>query len=303
MLILVAVTVTITDKGGLFDTARRAKTETAARAEEEELLTYIYADGIYDATTGDVDIDTLKTKLESAGKTVKENNGKLVVTGAQSGKNYIIDSKGNISEQKEEEEQTSTGVTGKYISFFFEGDEGMEYIEFKENGEFEMKVANWDSTTSQSVSTTTTGKYEYDPTTKIIVIDSSVPSIGGEQICMTEISYEEGGTEKTNKVLHLKEGGLIGATAGFAGFDKYTFTSGTYQNSEKANTTLELTTKTDENGNNYGYLVAYVTDKTPYICLDGYIYCGWEPYEIVSETEIGHLDDDGNVDYVFTKVN
>ena len=136
MLILVAVTVTITDKGGLFDTARRAKTETAARAEEEELLTYIYADGIYDATTGDVDIDTLKTKLESAGKTVKENNGKLVVTGAQSGKNYIIDSKGNISEQKEEEDQTSTGVTGKYISFFFEGDEGMEYIEFKENGEF-----------------------------------------------------------------------------------------------------------------------------------------------------------------------
>ena len=66
---------------------------------------------------------------------------------------------------------------------------------------------------------------------------------------------------------------------------------------------MELSLKTDENGNRYGYLVAYGIDKTPYICLNGYIYVGWEPYKIVSETEIGQLDDDENVNSVFTKVN
>lgn len=118
---------------------------------------------------------------------------------------------------------------------------------------------------------------------------------------MSEINYVESGIEKNNRILHVIDGSLIGSTDGFAGFDKYTFTSGTYKNSE--NETLELSIKTDENGNRYGYLVAYGIDKTPYICLNGYIYVGWEPYKIVSETEIGQLDDDENVNSVFTKVN
>lgn len=305
MLILVAVTVNfVNNKGGLLEKTREAKQGTAYKSEEENLLTYIYGEGVYNAITGKVDLKALKNKLAEDSdkwKTLILDNDtaptKLTVTGVQSGEEHIINEDCTTGDKKE---PTSTGAVGKYMTLF-SGDEGMEYIEFKENNEFETKVKDYDSTIKKDVDTIISGKYEYNTTTKIITIDSNVPSIGGEQICVSEINYVESGIEKNNRILHVIDGSLIGSTDGFAGFDKYTFTSGTYKNSE--NETLELSIKTDENGNRYGYLVAYGIDKTPYICLNGYIYVGWEPYKIVSETEIGQLDDDGNVNSVFTKVN
>ena len=305
MLILVAVTVNfVNNKGGLLEKTREAKQGTAYKSEEENLLTYIYGEGVYNAITGKVDLKALKNKLAEDSdkwKTLILDNDtaptKLTVTGVQSGEEHIINEDCTTGDKKE---PTSTGAVGKYMTLF-SGDDGMEYIEFKENNEFEMKVKDYDSTIKKDVDTIISGKYEYNTTTKIITIDSNVPSIGGEQICVSEINYVESGIEKNNRILHVIDGSLIGSTDGFAGFDKYTFTSGTYKNSE--NETLELSIKTDENGNRYGYLVAYGIDKTPYICLNGYIYVGWEPYKIVSETEIGQLDDDGNVNSVFTKVN
>lgn len=305
MLILVAVTVNfVNNKGGLLEKTREAKQGTAYKSEEENLLTYIYGEGVYNAITGKVDLKALKNKLAEDSdkwKTLILDNDtaptKLTVTGVQSGEEHIINEDCTTGDKKE---PTSTGAVGKYMTLF-SGDEGMEYIEFKENNEFETKVKDYDSTIKKDVDTIISGKYEYNTTTKIITIDSNVPSIGGEQICVSEINYVESGIEKNNRILHVIDGSLIGSTDGFAGFDKYTFTSGTYKNSE--NETLELSIKTDENGNRYGYLVAYGIDKTPYICLNGYIYVGWEPYKIVSETEIGQLDDDENVNSVFTKVN
>lgn len=305
MLILVVVTVNfVNNKGGLFEKTREAKQGTAYKSEEENLLTYIYREDVYNAITGKVDLKALKNKLAEDSdkwKTLILDNDtaptKLTVTGVQSGEEHIINEDCTTGDKKE---PTSTGAVGKYMTLF-SGDEGMEYIEFKENNEFETKVKDYDSTIKKDVDTIISGKYEYNTTTKIITIDSNVPSIGGEQICVSEINYVESGIEKNNRILHVIDGSLIGSTDGFAGFDKYTFTSGTYKNSE--NETLELSIKTDENGNRYGYLVAYGIDKTPYICLNGYIYVGWEPYKIVSETEIGQLDDDGNVNSVFTKVN
>ena len=305
MLILVAVTINLANEnGGLFVKTREAKQDTAYKSEEENLLTYIYGEGVYNAIAGKVDLKALKNKLAEDSdkwKTLILDNDtdptKLTVTGVQSGEEHIINEDCTTGDKKE---PTSTGAVGKYMTLF-SGDEGMEYIEFKENNEFEVKVKYYDSTIKKDVDTIISGKYEYNTTTKIITIDSNVPSIGGEQICVSEINYVESGIEKNNRILHVIDGSLIGSTDGFAGFDKHTFTSGTYKNSEKE--TLELSIKTDENGNSYGYLVAYGTDKTPYICLNGYIYVGWEPYKIVSETEIGHLDDDGNVNSVFTKVD
>ena len=305
MLMLVAVTVNfVNNKGGLLEKTREAKQGTAYKSEEENLLTYIYGEGVYNAITGKVDLKALKNKLAEDSdkwKTLILDNDtdptKLTVTGVESGEEHIINEDCTTGDKKE---PTSTGAVGKYMTLF-SGDEGMEYIELKENNEFEMKVKYYDSTIKKDIDTIISGKYEYNTTTKIITIDSNVPSIGGEQICVSEINYVESGIEKNNRILHVIDGSLIGSTDGFAGFDKYTFTSGTYKNSE--NETLELSIKTDENGNSYGYLVAYGIDKTPYICLNGYIYVGWEPYKIVSETEIGQLDDDGNVNSVFTKVD
>ena len=305
MLILVAVTINLANEnGGLFVKTREAKQDTAYKSEEENLLTYIYGEGVYNAITGKVDLKALKNKLAEDSdkwKTLILDNDtdptKLTVTGVESGEEHIINEDCTTGDKKE---PTSTGAVGKYMTLF-SGDEGMEYIELKENNEFEMKVKYYDSTIKKDIDTIISGKYEYNTTTKIITIDSNVPSIGGEQICVSEINYVESGIEKNNRILHVIDGSLIGSTDGFAGFDKYTFTSGTYKNSE--NETLELSIKTDENGNSYGYLVAYGIDKTPYICLNGYIYVGWEPYKIVSETEIGQLDDDGNVNSVFTKVD
>ena len=104
MLILVAVTVNLANEnGGLFQKARYAKSETAVKAEEEELTMYMFGEGVYNAKTGKVDLDALENLLtdETKWKNVAIENGKLVVTGTQSGNGYIIDEKGNISEQKD----------------------------------------------------------------------------------------------------------------------------------------------------------------------------------------------------------
>ena len=110
MLILVAVTVTITKEVGLFPTARTAKQDTAYRTEEETLLTYIYGDSVYNATTGKVNLSRLKESLGANSDKWKNitlddetNPTTLTVTGVQSGKNHIIDNKGNVDKLAKEE--------------------------------------------------------------------------------------------------------------------------------------------------------------------------------------------------------
>ena len=107
MLILVAVTVNYANEnGGLFKTARTAKQDTAYRAEEETLLTYIYGDGVYDASTGKIDLLKLKELLEANSSKwgnitldSNENPTTLTVTGVQSGKTHTINADGTINEE------------------------------------------------------------------------------------------------------------------------------------------------------------------------------------------------------------
>ena len=104
MLILVAVTVTITKDGGLFTTARTAQKDTAYNAEQENLLMYMYGED-YNATTGLLNLEGVKAKLETdnstsnrwASITLNDTKTELTVVGTQSGKKHTIDSKGNVS--------------------------------------------------------------------------------------------------------------------------------------------------------------------------------------------------------------
>ena len=59
MLILVAVTVTVAKDGGLFETARTAKKDTAYESEEENLLLYKYGES-YNYEDGTLDLKNLK---------------------------------------------------------------------------------------------------------------------------------------------------------------------------------------------------------------------------------------------------
>lgn len=108
MLILVAVTVNIANEnGGLFEKTREAKSDTAYRAEEENLLIYIYGEDVYDATMGKVNLNTLKKQLDEESDKWKssildseENPTKLTVTGAQSGIEHVVLADGTLDGNK-----------------------------------------------------------------------------------------------------------------------------------------------------------------------------------------------------------
>ena len=169
MLILVAVTVNLANEnGGLFEKARYAKSETATKAEEEELTMYMYGEGVYNAKTGEVDLDALGDLLTDGAKwkNVSKNGDKLVVTGTKSGKGYIIDEKGTISEQKDGEGQSSTEIAGKKFYVTGEDTEYGDYMQFNSDFSGEAIVYDRDNPTQVGESDSTTFKYTYDTVTK-----------------------------------------------------------------------------------------------------------------------------------------
>ena len=169
MLILVAVTVNLANEnGGLFEKARYAKSETATKAEEEELTMYMYGEGVYNAKTGEVDLDALGDLLTDGAKwkNVSKSGDKLVVTGTKSGKGYIIDEKGTISEQKDGEGQSSTEIVGKKFYVTGENTEYSDYMQFNSDFSGKAIVYNRDNPTQGGESDSTTFKYTYDSVTK-----------------------------------------------------------------------------------------------------------------------------------------
>ena len=164
MLILVAVTVNLANEnGGLFEKARYAKSETAAKAEEEELTMYMFGEGVYNAKTGKVDLDALGNLLtdETKWKNVGKNGDKLVVTGTESGKGYIIDEKGTISEQKDGEDQLSKGILGTYYALGDISFSGSPTLELKTDNQ---AIVTWYFNEGDDI--LSTGSYTYDETTK-----------------------------------------------------------------------------------------------------------------------------------------
>ena len=118
MLILVAVTVNIAnDNGnGLFGRARSAKVDTAYRAEQENLLMYMYGED-YDATTGKLNLEGVKNKLNQdtsrRWKDIKINDNftELTVVGTQSGKTHTILSNGAIDGKNDSLQEIITSST------------------------------------------------------------------------------------------------------------------------------------------------------------------------------------------------
>ena len=100
--ILVAVTVNIANEnGGLFVRTRQAKVDTAYRAEQENLLMYMYGED-YDAATGKLNLVGLQAKLVNDKNTsnrwesitLNTEFTELTVVGTQSGKAHTILSNG-----------------------------------------------------------------------------------------------------------------------------------------------------------------------------------------------------------------
>ena len=175
MLILVAVTVNLANEnGGLFEKARYAKSETATKAEEEELTMYMYGEGVYNAKTGEVDLDALGDLLTDGAKwkNVSKNGDKLVVTGTKSGKGYIIDEKGTISEQKDGEDQPSTSIVGTYYGLgelYFSGNPTLKFDSDGQVTQTFYAAEEVDSTTGEIYKgddEVSTVPYTYDETTK-----------------------------------------------------------------------------------------------------------------------------------------
>ena len=163
MLILVAVTVNLANEnGGLFVKTREAKQDTAYKAEEENLATYMYGEGVYDAIKGEVNLDNLKASLDNSGEwgTVAITGTKLTVIGKQSGEEHIVNSDGTIGEKKESE------IVGKKFYVTGEDTEYGDYMQFNSDFSGKAIVYNRDNPTQVGESDSTTFKYTYDSVTK-----------------------------------------------------------------------------------------------------------------------------------------
>ena len=160
MLILVAVTVNLANEnGGLFEKARYAKSETAVKAEEEELTMYMFGEGVYNAKTGEVNLGALKNKLDEDSNKWKNstldsdtNPTKLTVIGVQSGEEHIINTDGTMGEK--------VSILGTYYALGDISFSGSPTLELKTDNQ---AIATWYFNEGDDIST---GSYTYDETTK-----------------------------------------------------------------------------------------------------------------------------------------
>ena len=119
MIILVAVTVNLANEnGGLFVRTRQAKVDTAYRAEQENLLMYMYGED-YDAATGKLNLAGVQEKLVNDNNTsnrwgsitLNAARTELTVVGAQSGKTHIILSNGTIDGKPDASKDEGTPIS------------------------------------------------------------------------------------------------------------------------------------------------------------------------------------------------
>ena len=119
MIILVAVTVNLANEnGGLFVRTRQAKVDTAYRAEQENLLMYMYGED-YDAATGKLNLVGLQAKLVNDNNTsnrwesitLNTEFTELTVVGTQSGKAHTILSNGTLDGENDSLQGIVTSTT------------------------------------------------------------------------------------------------------------------------------------------------------------------------------------------------
>ena len=162
MLILVAVTVNLANEnGGLFVKTREAKQDTAYKAEEENLATYMYGEGVYDAIKGEVNLDNLKASLDNSGEwgTVAITGTKLTVIGKQSGEEHIVNIDGTIGDKKDD---IFGSIAGTY--YFIVGEDLGSYAQFNEDGSIKVVYVGSDGTIDEE--NETTYSYTYKSETK-----------------------------------------------------------------------------------------------------------------------------------------
>ena len=274
MLILVAVTVNLANEnGGLFVKTREAKQDTAYKAEEENLATYMYGEGVYDAIKGEVNLDNLKASLDDSGEwgTVAITGTKLTVIGKQSGEEHIVNSDGTIGEKKESE------IVGKKFYVTGKNAEYDDYMQFNSDFSGEAIVYDRDNPTQVGESDSTTFKYTYDAVTKKGEIKVHYEEDGESWDETMEFDYvsikDESGNE-VNQVIVF--GGSMQchfyATNKNDGLTP--LENNVYANGDK---TIEFGT-TDKNGITYGTCVVKengtILDSADsyYTCCNGYIY-------------------------------
>ena len=250
MLILVAVTVTFAKDGGLFTTARQAKVDTAYKAEEETLLTYKYGED-YDATTGELNLENVKLKLEAdtdkwVNLSLNEDKTELAVVGVQSGKTHTILANKTVR---------PTSIAGVYS----------EQPAFSDDFDLELKEDN--TVEGGFIDGLCTGTYSYDEAKQKIklnldyYLDYQDGKNNGRKL-ECELNYfdlinEDG--EVLNSLLELVVGeedekyALIFSKNGLNGLNplnNYTYANG--------NTKIIFTTETEDNLT-YGYF--YMEDE------------------------------------------
>jgi hypothetical protein len=166
MLILVGVTINITLKGNLFESAEKATTET----EKYAILEQIIEMAVWN--NGDVEVDTTEGIVATKEEVVNwdSTTGKLTIKGKKGTYDYKL-SKREITIWEERDNPGEDSILGTYYDVFIDSG-GLTYT-FSENGVF----------TASHEDGSTRGTYTYNENTKtgeITVIEEYIDSTTGE---------------------------------------------------------------------------------------------------------------------------
>ncbi len=279
MLILVAVTVTVAKDGGLFETARTAKTGTQKEADRENLVAA--AVGAYDARSQEVKEEELKQNLGNEWRVENQTNYYKVTS--PNGNEFKVNIKNATVEDNKEEAESD--FIGEYKDC---NDNEMKLQISKENLVWDGEIYNYTYNENKKTITVTFNDSGNQVDYEIFIF--SIKDDAGKVVNKVILPAENSLTQ--SDVL-----GVLYTTNGTTGFNMYKKdTDERYINNETGYY-INFGTSTDEAGNEYGTID--MGDKGIYIKIDQYIYTSWGTYEQTSDSQVLDLSD--NLEY--TKVS
>ena len=142
LIILAGVSISmLTGENGIIKQAQNAKIQTEIAQEKEELA-IAYNGASAEKNGGDVNGEDMNKQFNKNGtKAVARGSRRITVKFTESGRTYIIDSKGNISESTDAEEYQIAATMTELYKYYIEGDTENGY-KLKNNGEDVISIEN-----------------------------------------------------------------------------------------------------------------------------------------------------------------
>ena len=252
MLILVGVTINITLKGNLFESAEKATTET----EKYAILEQIIEMAVWN--NGDIEVDTTEGIVATKEDVVNWNSttGKLTIKGKKGTYDYKL-SKREITIWEEKGDSEGDSILGTYYDIYVGGVSAPDSIQINRDNEIIFQV-------NGDVDESFPGVYTYN--SELATGKFTITDIGEYSFNYVEI--KENG-QNVNTIIELIDKGVTGLLSKNQCTGLTPLTGFTYSQKDNDNNTIEFFT-TVEDGVTYGtYKIWSDSSDKLYACYNG----------------------------------